>query len=87
MNTQFALMARFESPTVHLKEICEEFFGIKPKTAEQKAKAQSLPVPAFKLIDSERAPTLVNVSDLAKHIDTQRELAAKDWELIQQASQ
>ena len=56
MNMTFALMARFQSPTVELKQICQEFFGYTPKTAEAKAKAQELPVPTFKLRQSERAP-------------------------------
>jgi len=85
MNTQFALLARFESPTVQLKVICEEFFGYTPKTAEQKAKGQDLPVPTFKLRDSERSPSLINVSDLAVYIDKQHALATSDWQIIQQA--
>lgn len=43
MNTTFALLARFESPTVELKQVCQEFFGITPKTAEQRAKACDFP--------------------------------------------
>ncbi len=27
MNTAFALLARFESPTVKLEDICDEYFG------------------------------------------------------------
>jgi len=62
MNMTFALLARFETPAVPLKEICKEFLGITPKTAEQKAKACDLPFPTFKTRDSERSPTLVNVT-------------------------
>ena len=43
MNTRFALLARFENPTVELKQISQEFFGITPKTAEQKAKGCDFP--------------------------------------------
>jgi len=85
MNTQFALLARFESPTVRLKDISEEFFGYTPKTAEDKAKGQDLPVPTFKLRNSERSPTLVNIKDLAAFIDKQHALAKSDWDLIQEA--
>lgn len=87
MNTVFALMARFESPTVKLKDICEEFFGYTPKTAEQKAKGQGLPVPTFKLRDSERSPSLINVTDLAAFIDERHAQAKNDWQAIQQAKQ
>ncbi len=82
MNTNFALLARFGSPTVELKEVCKEFFGITPKTAEQKAKAYDFPVPTFKLRDSERSPTLIKIEDLAAYIDERYELAANDWKLV-----
>ena len=85
MNTTFALLARFESPTVRLKDICVEFFGITPKTAEQKAKSQDLPVPVFKLRDSERSPTLVKVEDLAAYIDRCHQSSKGDWQIIQSA--
>ena len=82
MNMQFALLARFESPTVELKAVCQEFFGITPKTAEQKAKACDFPVPTFKLRDSERSPTLIRVEDLAMYIEKRYELAKTDWQSV-----
>lgn len=82
MNTQFALLARFGSSTVELKEISKEFFGITPKTAEQRAKACDFPLPTFKLRDSERSPTLIKIEDLAAHIDTQYEQAKNEWQSV-----
>ncbi|CAK1724595.1 Pyocin activator protein PrtN [Vibrio crassostreae] len=82
MNMQFALLARFESPTVELKAVSQEFFGITPKTAEQKAKACDFPVPTFKLRDSERSPTLIRVEDLAMYIEKRYELAKTDWQSV-----
>ncbi|AIU67958.1 pyocin activator PrtN family protein [Vibrio coralliilyticus] len=82
MNTTFALLARFESPTVELKQVCQEFFGITPKTAEQRAKACDFPVPTFKLRDSERSPSLIKVEDLAAFIDQRHKEAQDDWLLI-----
>ncbi|KHA59845.1 pyocin activator PrtN family protein [Vibrio sp. MarTm2] len=79
MNTSFALLARFESPTVELKQISQEFFGITPKTAEQRAKACDFPVPTFKLRDSERSPSLIKVEDLAAYIDKRHKEAKQDW--------
>jgi hypothetical protein len=64
MNTNFALLARFQTPVIELKKVCEEFFGIKPKTAEQKAKGCDFSIPTFKLRDSERSPTLIKIEDL-----------------------
>ncbi|WP_099609066.1 pyocin activator PrtN family protein [Vibrio coralliilyticus] len=82
MNTTFALLARFESPTVELKQVCQEFFGITPKTAEQRAKACDFPVPTFKLRDSERSPSLIKVEDLAAFIDKRHKEAQDDWLLV-----
>lgn len=82
MNTTFALMARFGSATVDLKEISQEFLGITPKTAEQKAKACNLPFPTFKLRESERSPTLVKIEDLGAYIDKQYKEARTDWESV-----
>ena len=79
MNTNFALLARFESPTVELKQVSQEFFGITPKTAEQKAKGCDFPVPTFKLRDSERSPSLVKIEDLAAYIDKRHAEAKRDW--------
>ena len=85
MNTTFALAARFESPTVQLSKICDEFFGITSKTAEQKAKVQLLPVPTFKLRESQNSPTLVKVDDLALYIDKCHEEYRKTWQIMQDA--
>jgi len=82
MNTTFALMARFESATVELKNISQEFLGITPKTAEQKAKVCDLPFPTFKLRESERSPTLVKLEDLGAFIDKQYKEAREEWESV-----
>ncbi|TOQ09135.1 pyocin activator protein PrtN [Vibrio parahaemolyticus] len=67
---------------MELKQISQEFFGITPKTAEQRAKARNFPIPTFKLRDSERSPTLVKIEDLANHIDRQYEQAKNEWQLV-----
>ena len=82
MNTKFALLAKFESPIVPLKDICKDFFGISPKTAETKAAAADLPVPTFKLRESQRSPTLIKVEDLAKYIDSCHLEGTKIWNSV-----
>ncbi|RZQ53040.1 pyocin activator protein PrtN [Pseudoalteromonas phenolica] len=82
MNMTFALLARFNNPVVPLKEVCQEFFGINPKTAEQKAKAGTLPVPTFKMRDSERAPTLVNISDLGEFLELRYQQGREQWDRV-----
>ncbi|ATC93475.1 pyocin activator PrtN family protein [Pseudoalteromonas tunicata] len=85
MNTAFALLARYGKSELELREICVDYFGITPETANQKAKAHALPVPTFKLRNSERSPTLVKVEDLAAYIDKQHQAAKEEWDLIQAA--
>ncbi|WP_210499654.1 pyocin activator PrtN family protein [Vibrio crassostreae] len=79
MNTNFALLARFGTPTVELKQVSQEFFGITSRTAEQRAKACDFPVPTFKLRDSERSPSLIKIEDLAAYIDKRHSEAKQDW--------
>lgn len=82
MNMTFALLARYNTPAVALKDICKEFLGIEAKTAEQKAKACTLPFPTFKTRDSERSPSMVNVQDLGNYLQQQYESGKKEWERV-----
>ncbi|MFD2176039.1 pyocin activator PrtN family protein [Veronia pacifica] len=63
--------------TIPLKDICEKFFGLTKNTVEIKAKAQTLPVPTFKMRGSNRSPELIHVDDLAKFRDVQLEEGRK----------
>ncbi|PTP11379.1 pyocin activator protein PrtN [Vibrio splendidus] len=82
MNTKFALLARFENPTVELKQVSQEFFGITSRTAEQRRFRTLNPVPTFKLRDSERSPTLIKIDDLAAYIDQRYEQAKTEWQSV-----
>lgn len=84
MNTAFALLARFESPTVPLEEICVEFFGLEKDKAYQQANLNKLPVPTFRA-GSQKSPRLVHIDDLAKWLDEQRTAARVEWEQSQAA--
>jgi len=83
MNSIFGLYARFESPTVELSKVSEEFFGYKIRTAKEKIKAQDFPIPTFTLTEGERAPVLIHVEDLAKYIDKKLEQAREEWQSVQ----
>ncbi len=80
MKTAFALFARFESPTVKLEDICEEFFGMGRDKAYQSANLNALPVPTFRASESQKAPRLVHIEDLARYIDQQRKAAREEWD-------
>ncbi|GDX06323.1 pyocin activator PrtN family protein [Buttiauxella sp. A111] len=75
MNTFFLLMAEFETVTPALADISEKYLGLKPRTAEEKAAVGKLPLPSFRLGDTQKAPRLIHLQDLAEHIDNQRRKA------------
>lgn len=84
-STNFALLARFQSPVIELKDVCQEFFGVTVKTAKQKIKGQDFPVPTFSLTKSERSPVFMKVEDLASYIDKQYQVASKEWQQVHTA--
>jgi hypothetical protein len=73
MNTMFLLMAEYETATVPLSQVCEKYFGMKSATAERKASENRLPIPTFRTAESQKAPRMVHIADLADYIDQQRE--------------
>jgi len=75
-------MAQYEKTTILLEEICVEYFGCSRHTAIQKAKAASLPVPAFQVGSGQKAPWFIHVTDLAELIDQKRKEAKEDFENI-----
>ncbi|MGK3630405.1 pyocin activator PrtN family protein [Enterobacter cloacae] len=78
MNTLYFLMAEYETVTPALADIAEKYLGMKPRTAEDKAAVGRLPIPTFRLGDTQKAPRLVHLEDLAHHIDKMREKAQKE---------
>jgi len=79
LKTVFMLLAQYETPAVKLELICEDYFNMGYRTASQKAKAGSLPVPAFQCGNSQKSTWFVHVNDLAKLIDDRRKQARFDW--------
>lgn len=74
--TLFMLMAAHDGgPTVRLDEVAELYFGLSPRTAQARATAGTLPVPAFRA--TQKSPYLVHLLDLAGYIDAQRKEAAE----------
>lgn len=84
MQTQFALLAMYGKPTIPLSEVAQEYFGLTPKTAAEKARNCTFPVPTFRLRDSQKAPLFVKIEDLAAYIDEQYTKAANEWASVNQ---
>jgi hypothetical protein len=82
-DTELRLLAVFKAPAVRLEDVCEHYFGIAIKTANDYATLNKLPIPAFRLVNSQKAPWMVKLSDLAAHIDNAQRLATELWEKSQ----
>jgi hypothetical protein len=83
MNTELHLVALFEGPAVPLDAVSKRYFGLAPTEARRKAALNDLPVPTFRLRDSEKAPLMVKASDLAAWIDLNHEKASASWQKSQ----
>ncbi|WP_440517396.1 pyocin activator PrtN family protein [Serratia sarumanii] len=77
MNRMFLLMAEFETSDIPLEKIAEKYLGISIELANKRANAGKLPIPSFRAVDSNKAPRLVHVKDLADYLD-QRTAAARE---------
>lgn len=76
-------MAEFNTATIPLNLIAERYLGMKPATASRKADAGDLSIPSFRMNDSNKAPRVVHVRDLADYIDKEREKAKDDLAYMQ----
>jgi len=80
-STFFALMAEYESGDIPLNDCCHKYFGLDVKKAGERARAQKLPVPAYRG-GSQKSMWLISTSDLASFIDKQRKAAEIDWKRL-----
>ena len=80
MKTIFMLLAEYEKPIVPLDETSVKYFGMAKHTANDRAKKGNLPVPVFRLGNSQRNPWFVHLNDLARLIDDQA-AEAKDMHI------
>src|SRR5436309_3231394 len=77
--TVYALIKRFNGPTVPLEVVASEFFGLGKEKAYQYAALNRLPVPTFRCTESNKAPLLVHVEDLAALLDSRRASQRSQW--------
>ncbi len=61
---------------VRLDDICESHFNLSKSVARRLAAQNKLPIPTFRLRDSQKAPLMVRKTDLAAHINTAADKAA-----------
>ncbi len=82
MNTMFLLMAEFNTATIPLSVIAEKYLGMRPSTADAKANAGALPITTFRIGNTQKAPRIVHVKDLADYIDNKRLEASKEMAIL-----
>jgi hypothetical protein len=77
--TELMLLAIYRGP-VPLDDICTRYLNMNREVAYKAAALNHLPFPTFRLSESKKAPLLVDLRDLAAHIDHSRECAKASWE-------
>lgn len=77
--TAWLLMARHQTPSIPLASVCQEHFGLSLHEANRAAQLNKLPVPTYRVGESQRAPRHVHIDDLAALIDKRREAARRSW--------
>ena len=82
-DTELQLLALHKAPVVPLMTISKSYFNLSEDKALRAASLNTLPVPAFRLTNSQKAPWMVTIKDLAQHIDNSRTLAQASWENAQ----
>lgn len=77
--TEIMLLAIYRTPAIPVTAISKEHLNLNERSVGNAAHLNHLPFPTFKLSASAKAPQLVHLSDLAAHIDKQREAAVQAW--------
>lgn len=77
--TEIMLLATYRSPVVKLDDICDRWFNLSRTEARRRAALHTLPVPAWRATDSQKAPFLVGVVELGEFIDAKAIEANRAW--------
>lgn len=66
ISTVFMLMMRYQNTIIPLADVCSDYLThLSLKSAKEQAAAQTLPFPAFKAGNSQKAEYFVKIEDLA----------------------
>lgn len=78
-NTEQQLVEAYNGPLIPLRDVCEVYFGLGYEMAARQAATGDLPVPAFRVRDSQKAPLVMRASELAAYIDKTADSAHAVW--------
>ena len=83
-STLSVLLKKFNyDKLIKLEDVCEDFFGLNYDTAKKRANEHALPLPAFRIGKSQKLPFVINIDDLAQHIERTTVKAHIEWEKFQ----
>lgn len=77
--TELMLFAVHRAPVVPLEDVCEKYLRIELAQARNEAGRGTLELPTFRLRDSQKAPLMVSLKELATYIDSKSAEAKSQW--------
>jgi len=84
-STLSVLLKKFNyDKLIKLEDVCEEYFGLNYDTAKKRANEHALPLPVFRIGKSQKLPFVINIDDLAQHIEKTTVKAHIEWQKFQQ---
>lgn len=81
--TEFQLFVTYRDTVIPVDRICEKYLNLTPPEARRRALLNKLPFPTFRVVESQKAPIMVKLTDLASHIDRKHKQAEQSWERSQ----
>ena len=75
------LLLKYETPVIKLNN-CLDDLGLQKGEANRLASDNQLPVPTFRMRDSQKSPRLIHIKDLAEYIDLKHQEAQTQWQAI-----
>jgi hypothetical protein len=78
METKTMLFQQYNTPLLKVSDVAQAYFGMSEQAAKRSAREGTLPIPAFRLGESQKAPWLVCIDELAAYIDKMRTQAKQD---------
>ncbi|MDY0136383.1 MAG: pyocin activator PrtN family protein [Thiomicrospira sp.] len=82
LETKTMLFHKYGTPLLKVSDIAQDYLGMNEQTAKRSAREGTLPIPAFRLSESNKAPWLVSIDHLAAYIDKRITLAQTDHQKL-----
>lgn len=86
MNTQFLLMAQYETALIPAERVAKDYFDLTPDKFVRKCSLGQIPLPLVRMEKSQKAAKGVHINDLAEYLDTRRAAARKECDQLASAT-